>query len=71
MKFVKVTLSIHERLTALKSSIEWLALTYIPCYDHDTKKWTIERFPFSERLACFHAETATAIVGYRYRLFRN
>lgn len=51
----------------LISAFDWLTTAWIPVYDHETKKWNIERFPFRERLECFWAGVETAILGYWYR----
>jgi len=65
-KFVKKKLSTLERLRWLKSAVEWLSQTYLPCYDHDRLEWTIEPFPLTERFECFLSCLETAILGYVY-----
>jgi len=68
LKFVKRRLSILERLLYLKGAISWLAQTYIPNYNPDTKRWTIEHFDFRDRFGCFLSGLETAILGYDYQL---
>jgi len=65
-KFVKKKISIFERLQWLKSAVEWLAQTYLPCYDADKGEWTLEPFSFRDRFECFLSSLETAILGYVY-----
>lgn len=63
---VKQPLTIKERLHFFKEAFEWLPLTHISAFDHDTRKWSIKTTSFKERLDCFLSELETAIIGYVY-----
>lgn len=64
--WVKQSISILARLRFLKNGIEWLPLTYIDSYDHESKKWHVVRLDWIERFDCFVSGLDTAICGYVY-----
>jgi len=67
VRIIKEKISLKTRIKMLISALDWLTTTWIPEYDPETKKWTIVRFSFRERLSCFWAGVETAILGYWYK----
>jgi len=66
MKWTKKFLSWQERMYWFFCAFEWLPLTYIPCFNHETRKWAWKRITLREKFDCFYVGIDTAIRGYVY-----
>ena len=68
MSFIKIPLTLKQRLSFLSWSIRYLAQTTVEVYDHDTRESWVERVPLSDRVRGFWSNLETAILGYVYAL---